>query len=262
MFKISKIKPIMVICLALVLATSIITVVAFSNENTDNNVTSSNANSVETGSDTLESSEPESTDSSDDSSSTPSKPKTTKPVVYKKAIPAELKDYCVTSIKVVKKPTKTVYKLGETIDLTGMQVVGYFSNGTVWDITDYVQIFWDRVKSVSDKLQLNVEFTDWSEGINIAGDVIYVKSTKPSLDVSIDNTNLTVGDTAKLTATTDAVDWPIEWYSDNTAVATVDANGNVTTVGEGTANIYAVIKYGNGKVEKACAITVTAPAVS
>ena len=33
MFKISKIKPIMIICLALVLATSIITVVAFSNEN-------------------------------------------------------------------------------------------------------------------------------------------------------------------------------------------------------------------------------------
>lgn len=262
MFKISKIKPIMVICLALVLATSIITVVAFSNENTDNNVTSSNANSVDTGLDTLESSEPETTDSDDDSSSTPSKPKTTKPIVYKKANPLELKDFYVTSIKVVKKPSKTVYKLGETIDLTGMQVVGYFSNGTVWDVTEHVQVFWDRVESVSNKLRLQIEFTDWSEGINITCDVIYVKSTKPSLDVSIDNANLTVGDTAKLTATTDAVDWPIEWYSDNTAVATVDANGNVTTVGEGTANIYAVIKYSNGKVEKACAITVTAPAVS
>ncbi len=175
-----------------------------------------------------------------------------------KAIPSKLANYYVTHIKIVKKPNKTVYKLGETIDLTGIQVVGYFSNGTKWDITEYVYPAWDRVCSVSDKLRIRIEFTDWHEGINLADDAIYGKSLKPSLEVSLDNSNLIVGDTAKITAITDAVDWPIEWYSDNTNIASVDAEGNITAVDEGTANIYAVIKYGNNTIEKCCAITVAA----
>jgi glycerophosphoryl diester phosphodiesterase len=38
----------------------------------------------------------------------------------------------------------------------------------------------------------------------------------------------------------------VSWWSDNTGVATVNSSGNVTGVGSGTANIYAIAKDGSG----------------
>ena len=62
--------------------------------------------------------------------------------------------------------------------------------------------------------------------------------------VSLDNDalELTEGNTATLTATVvpeKATDKTVTWRSDNTDVATVDENGLVTAVAEGTANITA-----------------------
>lgn len=257
MLNLKNIKPFALVSTSLVLITAVITVFVFNPSGNDKVVASSRENESSNIESTVESDVTEQETSSEESSSskkTTSKKQT--PVVYEKPVPSELVNYYVKSIKVVKKPTKLVYKLGETIDLTGMQVIGYFSNGKAYDITEYVQTFWDTVKSVGNKLTLEICFTDWSEGINIASDIIYVSSVMPSLEVSVDNANLVIGGTAKLTATTD-VDWPIEWYSDNTEVATIDAEGNITAACEGTANVYAVIKYNNGELKKSCAITVT-----
>jgi uncharacterized protein YjdB len=52
-----------------------------------------------------------------------------------------------------------------------------------------------------------------------------------------------------------ASDKTVTWSSDNTAVATVNAKGEVTAVAEGTANITATANDGSG-VKATCAVTV------
>ena len=79
------------------------------------------------------------------------------------------------------------------------------------------------------------------------------------------STTLTVGDTETLTAIVSpygATDKTVTWSSDNTSVATVDANGKVTAVAEGTANITVTATNGTDGTsdDKAatCAVTVNA----
>jgi uncharacterized protein YjdB len=72
---------------------------------------------------------------------------------------------------------------------------------------------------------------------------------------------LTVGQTETLTATitpSDAKDATYTWSSDNTAIATVDANGLVTAVAVGKATISATANNGSG-VKGVCAVTVSLP---
>lgn len=74
--------------------------------------------------------------------------------------------------------------------------------------------------------------------------------------VAIDNKHditLNYKDGASLTATTTYKDG-VKWSSSNTNVATVDANGNITTTGRGTANIIA--SSPDGSVTDSCQITV------
>ena len=92
---------------------------------------------------------------------------------------------------------------------------------------------------------------------------VTVKAKKPVVvevtSVTLNKTalSLTEGDSETLTATiapTNATDKTLTWASDNTAVATV-ANGKVTAIKAGTANITATSK--NGK-KATCAVTVKA----
>ena len=92
------------------------------------------------------------------------------------------------------------------------------------------------------------------------GDKSYAAAV-PVLGVALDKTsmNLTAGSTGTLTATinpTDAANKSLTWTSDNEAVATVDENGKVTAVAEGTAHITA--KTVDGEKTAVCAVTVTA----
>lgn len=85
--------------------------------------------------------------------------------------------------------------------------------------------------------------------------------TIPVLGVTLDKQtmNLTVGSTGTLTATitpTDAANQSLTWTSDKEAVATVDENGKVTAVAEGTAKI--TVKTVDGEKTAVCAVTVTA----
>lgn len=71
--------------------------------------------------------------------------------------------------------------------------------------------------------------------------------------------SLTAGSTGTLTATinpTNAANKSLTWTSDNTAVATVNENGVVTAVAEGTAKI--TVKTADGEKTAVCTVTVTA----
>ena len=92
------------------------------------------------------------------------------------------------------------------------------------------------------------------------GDKSYA-SAVPVLGVTLDKQtmNLTAGSTGSLTATinpTNAANKSLTWTSDNTAVATVNENGVVTAVAEGTAKI--TVKTADGEKTAVCTVTVTA----
>ncbi len=73
-----------------------------------------------------------------------------------------------------------------------------------------------------------------------------------------------VGGTVELKATAapaDADDTSIYWYSSDESIATVDENGKVTALKEGTVNIIAEANDGNGATAS-CAITVTKKAAT
>ena len=92
---------------------------------------------------------------------------------------------------------------------------------------------------------------------NVTGDVIY-KVTGVSL--SPDTLTLDVGESETLTAAitpNNATNQNVTWSSDNQNVATVDANGEVTAVAQGSATITAAAADGSGK-SATCAVTVTA----
>jgi uncharacterized protein (TIGR02145 family) len=102
--------------------------------------------------------------------------------------------------------------------------------------------------------------------VNLDGQTLYgeVKSFTTDVvhvtGVSLDKDSITfdtIGSTQRFVATVlpaDATDPSIEWSSDNEDVATVDANGNVTAKGNGTAIIKVVTKD-QGK-EAICVVTV------
>ncbi len=80
----------------------------------------------------------------------------------------------INKIVVTQMPVKTVYYVGDTFDFRGLEVTGYFSNGDVEDITQYVQIYNTVAYSASDKYGIYMEYTDNSEGINLAYTEFYV----------------------------------------------------------------------------------------
>ena len=86
-------------------------------------------------------------------------------------------------------------------------------------------------------------------------------SAVPVLGVTLDKAtmSLTAGSTGTLIVTiepADAENKSLTWTSDNEAVATVDKNGKVTAVAEGTARI--TVKTVDGEKTAVCVVTVTA----
>ncbi|AQS09698.1 bacterial Ig-like domain protein [Clostridium saccharobutylicum] len=82
----------------------------------------------------------------------------------------------------------------------------------------------------------------------------YLVNLNESISLNNSNMDLTVGSSGQLTATTTPSGAQVTWASDNTGVATVDSNGKVTGVSEGTCTITA--KTADGLIAT-CIVTVT-----
>ena len=89
----------------------------------------------------------------------------------------------------------------------------------------------------------------------VAGKVTEIK-------IGPETATIKVGETKQFVATispSDADNQEVEWSSDNTAVATVDANGLVTGVAKGEATITATAKDGSGVKGEATITVIVAP---
>mgnify|MGYP003288994094 CR=1 FL=1 len=164
----------------------------------------------------------------------------------------------IEKIVVTRMPDKTVYYLGERFDLRGLQVMGYFTNGEVEDVTEDVQYYSQVASAVSNKYKINIEYTDNSEFINLAYTSINVIVIEPKIEISNSSLTLNTGDKSKLSAYTEATGCSITWHTTDPSVVTIDSNGNVTAVSEGTAAVYAEISYNSyKKASSYCTVTVT-----
>lgn len=97
-------------------------------------------------------------------------------------------------------------------------------------------------------------------GVESSCKVTVLKRIIPVASVELDLTEMTLteGDTGHLSATVapdDATDPSIDWSSSDESVAVVDADGTVTAIAPGTAEIKAVAHDGFGQ-EASCAVTV------
>ena len=143
----------------------------------------------------------------------------------------------------------------------------FFANdksATVETTSMYVQPVVDSVYVYNGKLEfgLNVENANWVGITNIELAFIAPKPVVEVATVTLDQTEVTLeiaGDSlpsVQLVATVapyDADDMTITWSSSDEAVATVDANGVVTSVAPGTATITATAANG---VSATCVVTV------
>ena len=105
--------------------------------------------------------------------------------------------------------------------------------------------------------KLTVDGGTLTQNGTVTGDIIY-KVTGVSLDKT--NLNLNPGKEGTLIATItpdNATNKSVEWKSDDTGVATVNENGKVTAVAEGTATI--TVTTTDGDFQDTCTVTVTAP---
>lgn len=119
---------------------------------------------------------------------------------------------------------------------TGNFILSYFENG---DVTSTPVVYTDKTTFDTSKGEIKFVVADKNAG---------------NMTISQSNLKLNYKDTAQLTASVkDKPNAKITWESSNTKVAVVDAEGNVTATGKGTAVITA--KYGNYKAE--CTVKVS-----
>ena len=86
-----------------------------------------------------------------------------------------------------------------------------------------------------------------------------INTTALSINKTSTTLNKGATETLTVTRTPSAVSYPtISWTSSNTGVATVDSNGKVTAVGNGTATITAKTTDGTN-ISKTCSVTVRTP---
>ncbi|MPW24259.1 hypothetical protein GC105_00420 [Alkalibaculum sp. M08DMB] len=104
---------------------------------------------------------------------------------------------------------------------------------------------------------MGVDPIGMTAGARIKIDYINIDKVEPTeIQLNTVEKSIEVGDVFTIQATVlpnNAVDKEIAWSSDNNAVATVDANGKVIGVGEGTATITATTENG---LESTCKVTV------
>lgn len=138
-----------------------------------------------------------------------------------------------------------VDKLGISSSSAGSTIT---NNGTINELNTSQDIKVDGSGTIKDKTGSGTVTPGVDQKISVKG-------------VTLNETTATVeaGNTYQLTATvqpTNATNQKVTWSSDKTDIATVDKNGLVTAVKEGTANITVTTEDGNHTAK--CVVTVTA----
>lgn len=148
-------------------------------------------------------------------------------------------------------------------DADGLTAISYAQRSN----TEYSSLTFIGLEARKEPYRVAVEFTDRYDGASVTHitrtDYVYVLVREPVTvsEITLDQAEATVMQTRTiaLTATQTPADndYPaVTWTSDNTEVATVDANGVVTGVAPGEANI--TVTNNKSGAKATCKVTVTA----
>ena len=177
----------------------------------------------------------------------------------------------VSSVAVSGTPTKTTYNTGEAFDPAGLTVTVTYSDSHVETITANDDE-WAYVSWTKDPATFAAEHIGTGKSVTVTATYNAVASSAAEISgltvnkvavtgvtLNQDAATLKVGKTLTLTATVAPANASIKsvsWESDDTDIATVDENGVVTAVAEGSATITATSTDDNTKYAT-CAITIT-----
>lgn len=166
----------------------------------------------------------------------------------------------VTSIAITSTNHKTQYTVREPLDVTGLKLTVTRQNSTTEEIdvlTNMVSGFNSESPVASQPLTVTYGGKTTTYTISIAEGAATNPTVVTGVALNKSSMTLTVGSSERLTATVSpstATNKKVTWASKNTAVATVDAGGNVTALSAGTAVITATTEDG-GKTAS-CTVTV------
>ena len=177
----------------------------------------------------------------------------------------EVSTYC--TVTVVATPAESItisretatLKVGETVELTANVLPEDATDKTVsWTSNDEAVATVDAEGKVTAVALGEATITAKCGEVSTYCTVTVVATPAESITISQETATLKVGETVELTATVmpeDATDKTITWASSDEAVATVDAEGKVTAVALGEAEITATAADGSG-VSANCLVTV------
>ena len=156
----------------------------------------------------------------------------------------------ITKIEVMTAPSKTVYDEGEEFDTTGMVVKATYNDGSISEVSDY------DVGNISGYGDVDIEIS--YAGLKTSTTIKVRKIVK---SINLDKDKAEIYEKEKITLTaefvpSDADNKELVWTSSDETVATVNENGEIKGVGEGTANIKASIK-GYDSVYAVCEVSVS-----
>lgn len=139
------------------------------------------------------------------------------------------------SVTVAALPEKTAYYIGDAFDADGLTLTLTYSDGSTETVSTGFEISGFSSATAGNKT-VTVTYGGKSATFQVAVQT-------PVVTVSRKPVSLAVGDQVILTAYTTPNALPVTWSSTDTSVVTVSADGTVTAVGEGTADIIATLTY-------------------
>lgn len=142
------------------------------------------------------------------------------------------------SIEITKRPNKTIYALGETVNTSGLEVTAHYSDGSAKPVSDYDVSSVDTssigTKAITVYHTYNGITKSASFEIAVSGDRVTANITLNGEDINEYNKKVAwykgySSESVKLDCDVSG-GYKVEWSSDNSKVL-VDSNGNVTNKG-------------------------------
>ena len=160
----------------------------------------------------------------------------------------------VLSISVTTQPSKNTYYQDESFDSTGMVVTATYEDYTTADITPLCTI------SVDTSMYGNISGSVSYKNKSATFPITVLENTAEPETISLNKTSasIEVGKTTSIVATVDPINTRnkgVIWSSDNTSIATVDSNGTITGVAEGSTTITAKSVVDN-TISATCSVNV------